>query len=79
MAAPGPGPSIKAPQPRRWPGPRQRTKTSMPPKSRTKTPTPRPLRRMLPAAAAVIGATVFAALILYLITQGLSLVAHAGL
>jgi hypothetical protein len=34
---------------------------------------------MLPAAAAVIGATVFAALILYLITQGLSLVAHAGL
>jgi hypothetical protein len=34
---------------------------------------------MVPGAAAVIGATVFAALIFYLITQGLSLAAHAGL
>jgi hypothetical protein len=34
---------------------------------------------MLPAAAAVIGSTVFAAFILYLVTEGLWLVEHRGL
>jgi hypothetical protein len=47
-----------------------------PSESGSKPSRPRRLRQTLPAAAAVIGATVLGALVLYFVTEGLFLLAH---